>query len=198
MSPSHSAASSPQIRKIRKTARHNRLIRAITPGGESQANEPDILPAVRPRVFRMGESKKIETETVRFAGHRSGAQPETWSSLTSVEESIRECVRRLGRRQAGWSCRRLPTSIGLMRGENKHRFVKYFRGRIGGLRQKTVNRLVDVFPPQQAPQIRSMVSESLRSVISQQLLRRARNAARSMSQAGDRTKPPRNPAPATH
>ncbi len=38
---------------------------------------------------------------------------------------------------------------------------------------RTVNRLVDVFPPQQIPQIRAMVSESLRGVVSQQLLPRA-------------------------
>ncbi len=38
---------------------------------------------------------------------------------------------------------------------------------------RTVNRLVDVFPPQQIPQIRAMVSESLRGVISQQLIPRA-------------------------
>jgi twitching motility protein PilT len=38
---------------------------------------------------------------------------------------------------------------------------------------RTVNRLVDVFPPEQIPQIRAMVSESLRGVISQQLIPRA-------------------------
>jgi twitching motility protein PilT len=37
----------------------------------------------------------------------------------------------------------------------------------------TVNRLVDVFPPEQMPQIRAMVSESMRGVISQQLVPRA-------------------------
>ncbi len=37
----------------------------------------------------------------------------------------------------------------------------------------TVNRLVDVFPPEQIPQIRAMVSESLRGVVSQQLVPRA-------------------------
>jgi twitching motility protein PilT len=37
----------------------------------------------------------------------------------------------------------------------------------------TVNRLVDVFPPEQIPQIRAMVSESLRGVVSQLLLPRA-------------------------
>jgi twitching motility protein PilT len=38
---------------------------------------------------------------------------------------------------------------------------------------RTVNRLVDVFPPEQMPQIRAMVSESLRGIVSQQLLLRA-------------------------
>jgi twitching motility protein PilT len=38
---------------------------------------------------------------------------------------------------------------------------------------RTVNRLVDVFPPEQVAQIRAMVSESLRGVISQQLIPRA-------------------------
>jgi twitching motility protein PilT len=38
---------------------------------------------------------------------------------------------------------------------------------------RTVNRLVDVFPPDQMPQIRAMVSESLRGIISQMLLPRA-------------------------
>jgi twitching motility protein PilT len=37
----------------------------------------------------------------------------------------------------------------------------------------TVNRLVDVFPPEQMPQIRAMVSESMRGVISQQLVPRS-------------------------
>jgi twitching motility protein PilT len=37
----------------------------------------------------------------------------------------------------------------------------------------TVNRLVDVFPPDQIPQIRAMVSESMRGVVSQQLVPRA-------------------------
>src|SRR6186713_63912 len=37
---------------------------------------------------------------------------------------------------------------------------------------RTVNRLVDVFPPDQISQIRAMVSESLRGIISQQLLPR--------------------------
>jgi twitching motility protein PilT len=37
----------------------------------------------------------------------------------------------------------------------------------------TVNRLVDVFPPEQVSQIRAMVSESLRGVVSQQLVPRA-------------------------
>jgi twitching motility protein PilT len=37
----------------------------------------------------------------------------------------------------------------------------------------TVNRLVDVFPPEQVAQIRAMVSESLRGVVSQQLVPRA-------------------------
>jgi twitching motility protein PilT len=38
---------------------------------------------------------------------------------------------------------------------------------------RTVNRLVDVFPPEQISQIRAMVSESLRGVVSQQLVPRA-------------------------
>jgi twitching motility protein PilT len=37
---------------------------------------------------------------------------------------------------------------------------------------RTVNRVVDVFPPEQVPQIRAMVSESLRGIVSQQLLPR--------------------------
>src|SRR5262249_20593828 len=37
---------------------------------------------------------------------------------------------------------------------------------------RTVNRVVDVFPPEQVSQIRAMVSESLRGVVSQQLLPR--------------------------
>jgi twitching motility protein PilT len=37
---------------------------------------------------------------------------------------------------------------------------------------RTINRIVDVFPPEQVSQIRAMVSESLRGVISQQLLPR--------------------------
>ncbi len=36
--------------------------------------------------------------------------------------------------------------------------------------QRTVNRVIDVFPPQEQPQIRSMFSESLRGVVSQHLL----------------------------
>src|SRR5438477_12509797 len=43
---------------------------------------------------------------------------------------------------------------------------------------RTVNRLVDVFPPEQIPQIRAMVSESLRGVVSQQLLPRAAGKGR--------------------
>jgi twitching motility protein PilT len=35
---------------------------------------------------------------------------------------------------------------------------------------RTINRILDVFPPDQAPQIRSMVSESLRGVVSQRLV----------------------------
>ncbi|MDX1631321.1 MAG: PilT/PilU family type 4a pilus ATPase [Thermoanaerobaculia bacterium] len=37
----------------------------------------------------------------------------------------------------------------------------------------TINRLIGVFPPDQQPQIRTMVSESLRAVISQRLVKRA-------------------------
>jgi twitching motility protein PilT len=43
----------------------------------------------------------------------------------------------------------------------------------------TVNRLVDVFPPEQIGQIRVMVSESLRGVVSQQLVPRADGQGRS-------------------
>ncbi|MGH9361099.1 MAG: type IV pilus twitching motility protein PilT, partial [Thermoanaerobaculia bacterium] len=43
---------------------------------------------------------------------------------------------------------------------------------------RTINRLVGVFPPQQQSQIRTMVSESLRAVVSQRLLRRAGGAGR--------------------
>jgi twitching motility protein PilT len=35
---------------------------------------------------------------------------------------------------------------------------------------RTINRILDVFPPEQVPQIRSMVSESLRGVVSQRLV----------------------------
>jgi twitching motility protein PilT len=38
---------------------------------------------------------------------------------------------------------------------------------------KTIDRMVDSFPPTQAAQIRAMLSESIRGVISQQLLKRA-------------------------
>ncbi|MDI7266428.1 MAG: PilT/PilU family type 4a pilus ATPase, partial [Myxococcota bacterium] len=38
---------------------------------------------------------------------------------------------------------------------------------------RTVNRILGVFPPAQQPQIRSMVSDSLRAVVSQRLIRRA-------------------------
>jgi twitching motility protein PilT len=38
---------------------------------------------------------------------------------------------------------------------------------------RTINRVVDVFPPEQVSQIRAMVSESLRGVVSQQLVPRA-------------------------
>jgi len=38
---------------------------------------------------------------------------------------------------------------------------------------RTIDRLLDVFPPKEQPQIRAMVSESLRGVISQQLVPRA-------------------------
>jgi twitching motility protein PilT len=37
---------------------------------------------------------------------------------------------------------------------------------------KTVDRIIDVFPPEQQNQIRTMVSESMRGVISQQLILR--------------------------
>jgi len=38
---------------------------------------------------------------------------------------------------------------------------------------RTISRILDVFPPNQQPQIRAMVSESLRGIISQQLIPRA-------------------------
>ncbi len=38
---------------------------------------------------------------------------------------------------------------------------------------RTINRLLGVFPPEQQAQIRTMVSESLRAIVSQRLLRRA-------------------------
>ncbi|HEX6938996.1 MAG TPA: type IV pilus twitching motility protein PilT [Longimicrobiales bacterium] len=47
---------------------------------------------------------------------------------------------------------------------------------------KTVDRLLDVFPPAQQPQIRAMLAESLRGVVSQQLLRRADGQGRVAAQ----------------
>jgi twitching motility protein PilT len=43
---------------------------------------------------------------------------------------------------------------------------------------KTVDRIIDVFPTSQQPQIRTMLSESLRGVVAQQLLRRAEEKGR--------------------
>jgi len=43
---------------------------------------------------------------------------------------------------------------------------------------RTINRLIGVFPPNQQSQIRTMVSESLRAVISQRLVRRADGSGR--------------------
>ncbi|NNL67361.1 MAG: type IV pilus twitching motility protein PilT [Myxococcales bacterium] len=43
---------------------------------------------------------------------------------------------------------------------------------------RTINRLIGVFPPNQQSQIRTMVSESLRAVISQRLVKRADGAGR--------------------
>ncbi|MFP4316553.1 MAG: type IV pilus twitching motility protein PilT [Desulfovibrionales bacterium] len=43
---------------------------------------------------------------------------------------------------------------------------------------KTVDRIIDVFPPGQQSQIRTMLSESLRGVISQQLIRRREGQGR--------------------
>jgi twitching motility protein PilT len=43
---------------------------------------------------------------------------------------------------------------------------------------KTVDRVIDVFPPSQQAQVRTMLAESLRGVISQQLLRRADGSGR--------------------
>ncbi len=43
---------------------------------------------------------------------------------------------------------------------------------------KTVDRMIDVFPPSQQNQVRTMVSESLRGVVSQQLIPRAEGDGR--------------------
>jgi twitching motility protein PilT len=43
---------------------------------------------------------------------------------------------------------------------------------------KTVDRIVDAFPADQQPQVRTMLSESLQGVVAQQLLRRADGAGR--------------------
>jgi twitching motility protein PilT len=43
---------------------------------------------------------------------------------------------------------------------------------------KTTDRIIDVFPADQQPQVRMMLSESLQGVVSQQLLRRADGAGR--------------------
>jgi twitching motility protein PilT len=43
---------------------------------------------------------------------------------------------------------------------------------------KTIDRIIDVYPPEEQPQIRAMLSEALRGVIAQQLLRTADNRAR--------------------
>jgi len=43
---------------------------------------------------------------------------------------------------------------------------------------RTIDRLLDVFPPGEQPQIRAMVSESLKGVISQQLLKKASGKGR--------------------
>lgn len=43
---------------------------------------------------------------------------------------------------------------------------------------KTVDRIIDVFPTTQQPQIRTMLSESLRGVIAQQLLRKSKGHGR--------------------
>src|SRR4029079_7959244 len=46
---------------------------------------------------------------------------------------------------------------------------------------RTVNRILGVFPPSQQDQIRTMVSESLRAVVSQRLLPRADGAGRAVA-----------------
>jgi twitching motility protein PilT len=46
---------------------------------------------------------------------------------------------------------------------------------------KTVDRIIDAFPPEQQNQIRMMVSESIRGVVSQQLIPRADGAGRVLS-----------------
>ena len=43
---------------------------------------------------------------------------------------------------------------------------------------KTVDRLIDIFPAKQQPQVRTMLSESIKGVIAQQLLRRADGSGR--------------------
>jgi len=43
---------------------------------------------------------------------------------------------------------------------------------------KTVDRIIDVFPTTQQPQIRAVLSESLRGVVSQRLLRKADGSGR--------------------
>jgi twitching motility protein PilT len=43
---------------------------------------------------------------------------------------------------------------------------------------KTVDRIIDVYPPEEQPQIRAMLSEALRGVIAQQLLRAADGRSR--------------------
>jgi twitching motility protein PilT len=47
-----------------------------------------------------------------------------------------------------------------------------------GNASRTLDRLLDVFPPDQQEQIRAMVSESLRGIISQQLIPRADGTGR--------------------
>jgi twitching motility protein PilT len=50
-----------------------------------------------------------------------------------------------------------------------------------GNASRTLDRLLDVFPPDQQDQIRTMVSESLRGIISQQLVPRADGQGRVLS-----------------
>jgi twitching motility protein PilT len=49
-------------------------------------------------------------------------------------------------------------------------------GTLHAQRHATINRLLGVFPPNQQSQIRAMMSESLKAIVSQRLVRRRRLA----------------------